>query len=252
MYTCNQCERTFQSLSNQKRHFKRKKTCRKSLHPCNNCKKVYASKESLRKHQKLYCKLKNIKEEEEEKENIKPPPSPFVQTEDNDDDLYEVICNQNPLTETIIDMSSSLKELYESLCPPTPDKHQIAQDDAQKNEIPTSLYHLNDMLLMWMDEILCMEGKFKNTIDRQTEAIHAIDRMLEDGLLNVIEHGNLVYTTQIFSRLQDLINMNMFSIHKREIIELLATLLETQRITKTAFVELLVNIYNSYYISNSL
>ena len=93
-----------------------------------------------------------------------------------------------------------------------------------------------------MDEILRLEGKFKSNALVKGEVIKVVDRLLQDGLISLREHEHLAYTNELFVRLHDLINMNMHSVNRREIIDILANLFEMGKITKTVFIEICVNI----------
>ena len=104
------------------------------------------------------------------------------------------------------------------------------------------LYCFDDILLQWMDEILRIEGKFKSNTIVKGEVAKVVDRMLQDGLISLHEHEHLTYTNELFIRLHNLIHMNSHSIYRRDIINILATLFEMQKITKTVFIEMCVNI----------
>ena len=104
------------------------------------------------------------------------------------------------------------------------------------------LYCFDDILLQWMDEILRIEGKFKSNTIVKGEVAKVVDRMLQDGLISLHEHEHLTYTNELFIRLHNLIHMNSHSIYRRDIINILANLFEMQKITKTVFIEMCVNI----------
>ena len=108
-------------------------------------------------------------------------------------------------------------------------------------EVPT-YQEFNDILIQWTDEILRLEGKFRHHLLVKDETFNIIDRMLQDGLISTFDHGNMMYINRLFIRLHDLIHMNISSFNRREIIEILANLFEMGKLTKTAFIELCVNI----------
>ena len=66
--------------------------------------------------------------------------------------------------------------------------------------------------------------------------------MLHEELISQHEHNNLWYTTQLFGRLHDLIYMNMPFHNRKEIVEVLTNLFELGKITKTAFLEMCINV----------
>lgn len=104
------------------------------------------------------------------------------------------------------------------------------------------LYCFDQVLLQWMDEILQLEGKFANNAIVKGEVARVVDRLLQDGLLSCYEHGQLTYVNHLFIRLHDLIHMNMHAVNRREIVGILANLFEMNKISKTVFVEMCVNI----------
>ena len=112
------------------------------------------------------------------------------------------------------------------------------------DNIATAVIHcFDEVLVEWMDEILCLEGKVRSNAIVKGEVAKVIDRMLEDGLISNYEHQCMLETNKLFVRLHDLIHMKTYTINrKREIIDILATLFEIGRLTKNAFVELCVNI----------
>ena len=56
MYICQTCDKDFKWKSCFQKHLQRKWPCRKTDISCSKCNKKYISKQSLDKHQKLYCK----------------------------------------------------------------------------------------------------------------------------------------------------------------------------------------------------
>ena len=103
-------------------------------------------------------------------------------------------------------------------------------------------HHFDDILIQWSNEILRMEGKFRHHLLVKDETFNIIDRMLQDGLISTYEHGDLVHINRLFIRLHDLIHLNITSLNRREIIDILANLFEMGKLTKAAFIELCVNI----------
>ena len=93
-----------------------------------------------------------------------------------------------------------------------------------------------------MCEIQRLEGTCKSHSLVKDEIFDILYRMLQDGLLTREEHGDLVYTSNLFIRLHDLITMYIPAHHKRSIIEILAELYEMKKITRTVLVELCVNL----------
>ena len=118
------------------------------------------------------------------------------------------------------------------------DQQQQPADDEPNN----ILYRFDDMLMQWMNEIIRMEGNFRNTATVKGEVAKVLDRMLQDGLISMHEHGQMIYTNQLFVRLHDLIHMNMHSLNRREIMDILVNIFEMGKITKTVFVEMCINI----------
>ena len=119
------------------------------------------------------------------------------------------------------------------------DQHPSAAAAATADNI---LYCFDQILLQWMDEILRLEGKFANNAIVKGEVARVVDRLLQDGLLSCYEHGQLTYVNHLFIRLHDLIHMNMHAVNRREIVDILANLFEMNKISKTVFIEMCVNI----------
>ena len=116
---------------------------------------------------------------------------------------------------------------------------QPAAAQMQPNNI---LYRFDDMLMQWMNEVIRMEGTFKNNATIKDEVAGVLDRMLQDGLISMYEHGQMIYTNQLFVRLHDLIHMNMHALNRREIMDILVKLFEMGKITNTVLVEMCINI----------
>ena len=141
-----------------------------------------------------------------------------------------------------------------AVTPPTPanvDETHNPFDAAFANALPvpfnhpveaSTYHHFDDILIQWTNEILRIEGKFRHHLLVKDETFNIIDRMLQDGLISTYEHGDLVYINRLFIRLHDLIHMNITSLNRREIIDILANLFEMGKLTKAAFIELCVNI----------
>ena len=161
---------------------------------------------------------------------------------------------KKPLILTTPDIPSTPIAPPTFVAPPTPaaiDSMYNPFDAAFANVLPvpfnqsveaSTYHHFDDILSQWTNEILRIEGKFRHHLLVKDETFMIIDRMLQDGLISTYEHGNLTYINRLFIRLHDLIHMNISTISRREIIEILANLFEMGKLTKTAFIELCVNI----------
>ena len=66
--------------------------------------------------------------------------------------------------------------------------------------------------------------------------------MLEDGLISSMEHGNLLYTTRLFTRLHSIYQLGMLQECKGEYIDILVTLYDMKKINRAAFTYLLLNV----------
>ena len=126
-------------------------------------------------------------------------------------------------------------------------QQQQQQEEQQEQEQTADesnniLYCFDDMLMQWMNEIVRMEGNFRNNATVKGEVARVLDRMLQDGLLPMHEHSQMIYVNQLFVRLHDLIHMNMHTINRREIMDILVNLFEMGKITKSVLVEMCVNI----------
>ena len=234
------CDRYFNWKGNSRRHQNRKIPCRKATHVCTDCKKIFVSQESLGKHKTLYCKANLIQVKEEVKEysalslsdildmwDLPPPPAI-----NSDDNIPPTPANIN---EAYNPFEPSFKEAVNE------------QQQHQEEEVPASTegsapFYFDEMIQVWMDEILRLEGKFMNNVVVRGEVGGAIDRMLADGLISPNDHANLKYANQLFLRLHDLIYMNMNFHNRREIVDILANLFEIGKISKAVFIEMCVNI----------
>ena len=66
--------------------------------------------------------------------------------------------------------------------------------------------------------------------------------MLQDGLLSTIEYNDLIYTSNLFIKLHDLITVYLPTIHKRSVIDILTELYEIKKITRNVLIEICVNL----------
>ena len=280
VYFCTRCDRSFKWKGSLKRHLGRKRICRKAMYSCSDCSKPFVSHESLMKHKKLYCKLRAVKQEKadsrttlssllnalDNRDSEQIPLDTVIDTATSVDELLNRLMYGN-LTPPMIedDQKSVLVSPPAIVVPPTfvtpqavpPTPAAIDEDhnpfDAAfaSHALPVPFNHpvevptyqeFNDILIQWTDEILRLEGKFRHHLLVKDETFNIIDRMLQDGLISTFDHGNMMYINRLFIRLHDLIHMNISSFNRREIIEILANLFEMGKLTKTAFIELCVNI----------
>jgi hypothetical protein len=123
--------------------------------------------------------------------------------------------------------------------PPPPPPPSQAGTTRENNEI---LNHLNDILSCWLGEVQRLEGTY--TSDKIVKKdIHSIlSRMLQDGLLPEQDYNNLVYTSNLFIRLHDLVGMYNPVLHKREVIGLLIKLYDMRRISECVFTEICIKL----------
>ena len=173
-----------------------------------------------------------------------------VAADDDDDFVPSFTSRNNPkhCTDNIEPLFTINPFCGEIPAPPAPVPVPVPAAAAAIDQHPSAaatdniLYCFDQILLQWMDEILRLEGKFANNAIVKGEVARVVDRLLQDGLLSCYEHGQLTYVSHLFIRLHDLIHMNMHTVNRREIVDILANLFEMNKISKTVFIEMCVNI----------
>ena len=111
------------------------------------------------------------------------------------------------------------------------------QEDGQE-----VLNHFDSILTSWLYEIQRLEDTCKSHSIVKDKILESLYRMLQDGLLSTIEYNDLVYTSNLFIKLHDLITVYLPAIHKRSVIDILIELYEMKKITRAVFIEMCVNL----------
>ena len=230
-----------------------------------HCGNKFTSLESLKKHEKLYCKRNQTTISLQDFIDQLPSPPPVNNVDAYHSENYMRQQSQ-PLVGDTSKVSNgfsndSLQELLNQIqfspmmssnieddkpLVSTADATDADADAADHNELPPHdhkvLNHLDDILTTWLIEIQRLEGVYKSHSVVKEEIFGVIDRMLQDGLLSNVEYNDLVYTTNLFIRLHDLITMYIPSCHKQSVVEILVDLYEMKKITRTVLIELCVNL----------
>jgi len=104
------------------------------------------------------------------------------------------------------------------------------------------LNHSNNTLYSWLQEIQRLEGACKSDAIIKNDIFLILHRMLQDGLLLESEYNELKFTSDLFIKLHQLINMYIPSLHKRDIFSCLLELYDLKRIDKTALIEVCLSL----------
>ncbi len=117
--------------------------------------------------------------------------------------------------------------------------HDISTNPARE---PYSLNQLNNTLYSWLQEVQRLEGTCKSDRVIKKDIFSIRHRMLQDGLLSEAEYNDLVYTSNLFIKIHQLVSKYIPSLHKRDILTNLLELYDMKRIDKSALIELCINL----------
>ena len=216
-YICDRCKRDFKSKAGLARHMKRKTPCRIAMYMCTDCNKSFVSHQSLGKHKLLYCRSRS---------GNRTPLS----------DILATLVDQGEM-----DVTNS-KPLDDS-CEEKP----LETNAGETRELPAAIHptatnYFDEVLGSWIDQLFMLEGKFHGGMTTYGDAFGIIDRMLEDGLISVFEHGDLYYTTRLFIRLHNIYQMGMITRLREEYVDIILSLFEMKKLSKDVLRYLLVNL----------
>ncbi len=262
-YICDRCDRGFNHKNSLRRHqYRISHPYRRAIAECENCHKMFTSIDSLKKHKRLYCKSNHLSLEDyidqlpeqnlftPSKQDMQPLKFEFSDPEMNTPTMV------NPFSSSKLDdvrevptpwFTDSVKALFDEIkfTPP----HPAAEDHVSTTTTTTHiikdgelLNHLENTLKSWLHEIQRLEGTCKSDVTLKNDIYQILYRMLQDGLLKEQEYNDLMYTSKLFIKLQELINMYIPSLHKRDIIKLLLELYDMRRIDKFALIEVCNNL----------
>ena len=271
MNTCSRCERSFKYKNSLRRHQqKRRYPCRPAVTSCAQCGNTFTNLESLKKHKRLYCKYYNHDISLQEfldqfnspdddvtsvnvgsnsparlQNFIRELHTPQPSLEDDDYDDVKPVSKNNPFFD-----NDSFQELLNHIQFSPMMSTNNEQDNNPDKSTTTAAAAAaatvtadnDEILTPWLCEVQRLEDVCKsNTVvkDKIHESLH---RMLQDGLVSATEYNDLIYTTNLFIRLHNLIAMYIPSQHKRSVIELITELYEMKKITKHVLIELCVNL----------
>ena len=271
MNICSRCTRKFNHKNSLHRHLKKRRfPCTPPVIDCEECGKGFSSVHSLKKHEKLYCKNRRLppladyltQNEKGIFRDLPPhwtsPKSLNFNSNTSKDELLhtpvytafsskldDVAEQTNPF------FSDSLQALFDTIkfspannenkcldaAPPPPPSQ--ADPTRENNEI---LNHLDDILSCWLGEVQRLEGTYTSDAIVKKDIHSILSRMLQDGLLAEQDYNNLVYTSNLFIRLHDLVGMYNPVLHKREVIGLLIKLYDMRRISECVFTEICIKL----------
>ena len=270
MNICSHCERSFNHKNSLRRHQTRRlHPCKPIIASCVDCGNKFTSRESLKKHERLYWKRRITLQSFIEQfpsmipsatatspHNFMHTPQPLT-TDDTSEaknifssDSLQELLNQiqfSPMMSNTVDdkpiamMSNTVDD--------KPIDNVTAADAAAAvvdgNELQRDrevLNHLDDILTTWLSEIHRLEGVHRSHSLVKEEIFAVLYRMLQDGLITNVEYDDLVYTSNLFIRLHDLITMYIPTHHKQSVIEILIDLYDMKKITRMVLIELCVNL----------
>ncbi len=278
MNICNRCTRVFHHKNSLHRHIKKRRyPCTPPVIDCVECGKSFSSIHSLKKHEKLYCKhrrrlppLEDYLSQKGIVRDLSPPPSPLQWTSSQSlnfnsntskdgvlrtpvytaftSKLDDVAEQRNPF------FSDSLQALFDTIkCSPPaavdadnvqlpPPPPQSPLPAAPANESKEILNHLDDILSCWLGEVQRLEGTYNSDFTIKKDIHTILLRMLQDGVLSEQDYNSLIFTSNVFIRLHDIIGMYIPMIHKREVIGLLITLYDMRRISEEVFTEIYIKL----------
>ena len=121
------------------------------------------------------------------------------------------------------------------------DDSNVNEDKLQQNNQEV-LNHFDNILTSWLCEIQRLENVCKSNSIVKDKILESLYHMLQDGLLSTIEYNDLVYTSNLFIKLHDLITVYSPAIHKRSVIDILTELYEMKKITRDVLIEMCVNL----------
>jgi len=104
------------------------------------------------------------------------------------------------------------------------------------------LTDFNQILYSWLHEIQRLESAYRSDAVIKKYIFLILLRMLQDGLLSESEYNELKFTSDLFIKLHQLINMYIPSIHKKDMILNLLDLYEIKKIDRNSLVELLLTV----------
>ena len=104
------------------------------------------------------------------------------------------------------------------------------------------LTDFNQILYSWLHEIQRLESTYRSDAVIKNDIFLILHRMLQDGLLSESEYNELKFTSDLFIKLHQLINMYIPSIHKKDMILNLLDLYEIKKIDRNSLVELLLTV----------
>ena len=112
--------------------------------------------------------------------------------------------------------------------------------DVKSVEQPCVVSCFDEVVSLWISQLTALEGQIRE--GSYDGAYGVINRMLEDGLISSMEHGNLLYTTRLFTRLHSIYQLGMLQECKGEYVDILVTLYDMKKINRAAFTYLLLNV----------
>ena len=240
-YTCDRCNRSFRWRSGLARHTDRKTLCRKADYSCADCGGTFVSLETLGKHKLLYCRSKSgnctpLSDilsrllEQEEDAAVSQPLDDFLDSAGLTEPVVEPVSNVESTEQPCV--MSCFDKLVEPLIDQAPDVKSVEQ--------PCVVSCFDEVVSLWISQLTALEGQIRE--GSYDGAYGVINRMLEDGLISSMEHGNLLYTTRLFTRLHSIYQLGMLQECKGEYVDILVTLYDMKKINRAAFTYLLLNV----------
>ena len=246
---CSRCERSFNHKNSLRRHQTRRiRPCKPIVTSCVYCGNKFTCLQSLKKHEKLYCKQRNPRISLQDFIDQLPLPSSVNNYSSENymqqsHDTSEV--NNNGFSNDSLQELLNQIQFSPMMSSNVLDEKPISTAADDDKELPRDsevLNHLDDILTTWLGEIQRSEGVYKSHSLVKEEIFGVVDRMLQDGLLSNVEYDDLVYTSNLFIRLHDLITMYIPACHKQSVVEILVDLYDMKKITRTVLIELYVNL----------
>ena len=266
-FICDRCDRSFRWRSALARHLDRKTLCRKADYTCTDCDGTFVTLETLGKHKLLYCRRKSgnctpLSDilmkllDQEENVAVSQPLDEFLDSAG--DNAVEPVAVVEPDVEPV--EQQCIMPLMESIADPIvaePDVNSTDQPcviplmepiaepivtcpDVKSMEQPCVMSCFDEVVSLWISQLFALEGQIR--AGSYDGAYGVINRMLEDGLITTMEHGNLLYTTRLFTRLHTIYQLGMIQECRGEYIDILVTLYDMKKLNRAAFTYLLMNV----------
>ena len=199
------------------------------------------SLETLGKHKLLYCRSKSgnctpLSDilsrllEQEKDVAVSQPLDDFLDSAGSTEPVLEPVSNVES-TGQATDVNC-FDKLVEPIVDQAPDVKSVEQ--------PCVMSCFDEVVSLWISQLTALEGQIRE--GSYDGAYGVINRMLEDGLISSMEHGNLLYTTRLFTRLHSIYQLGMLQECKGEYIDILVTLYDMKKINRAAFTYLLLNV----------